>query len=120
MYNILIRDVEVSVKRLAVLFVVLVILGAGGALTSQISQEWGATSLPGAKVQCDDPECSVFVGESWQAGQLLILVGFLLFNIVGIGVTLAIIFWFLNKQVATAKASGGTGTNAKSNSLEKA
>lgn len=107
-------------KRLAALFVVLVILGAGGALTSQMSQKWGATSLPGAKVQCDDPECSVFVGESWQAGQLLALVAVILFNIVGIGVTLAVIFWFLNKQVAAAKASDGTGTTAKGNSLEKA
>ena len=107
-------------KRLAALFVVLVILGAGGALTSQMSQNWGATSIPGAKVQSDDPECSVFVGESWQAGQLLALVAVLLFNIVGIGVTLALVFWFLNKQVAVAKASSGTGTTAKSNSLEKA
>jgi len=93
------------VKRLALLIVILAILGAGGTLTALTGGDWSATSIPGAKVQCADAACSTFLAEPWEAGQFILLVGFIVFNLIGIGATLALVFWFLNKQVATVKAS---------------
>lgn len=92
-------------KRLVLLIVVLAILGAGGTLTALTGTDWSATSIPGAKVQCADPACSVFAAEPWEAGQLILLVGFILFNLIGMGATIALLFWFLSKQVASVKAS---------------
>lgn len=106
-------------KRLALLIVILAILGAGGTLTALTTGDWTATSLPGAKVQCADAACSTFLAEPWEAGQFILLVGFILFNMIGIGATLALLFWFLNKQVATVKASGDAPA-AESGALEKA
>lgn len=73
----------------------------------------------GRKVQCADPACSVFLAEPWQAGQLILLVGFILFNMIGIGATLAIVLWFLNKQVATVRAQPSADTQNTA-SIEKA
>ncbi len=106
-------------KRLALLILILAILGAGGTLTVLRGTEWSATSLPGAKVQCADPSCSVFLAEPWQAGQFILLVGFILFNMVGMGATIALVLWFLNKQVATVRAQSATGED-QPKSIEKA
>lgn len=106
-------------KRIAVLIIVLVIVAGGGFLTAAFQTgDIGATSIPGAKVQCADASCSVFVAEPWQSGQLLLLVGFILVNMIGIGVTLAIIFWALSRQVAQVKSvksvkGGAAGDAAK-------
>jgi len=104
------------VKRIAILIVLLVIVAGGGFLTAAYQTgNVSATSLPGAKLQCADAACSVFVSEPWQSGQLLLLVGFILVNMIGIGVTLAIIFWALSRQVAQVKSvkGGATGDGAK-------
>ena len=106
-------------KRLALLILILAILGAGGTLTALTGTDWSATALPGAKVQCADPSCSVFLAEPWQAGQFILLVGFILFNMIGIGATLAIVLWFLNKQVATVRAQRSASADQTA-SIEKA
>ena len=106
-------------KRLALLIVILAILGAGGTLTALTGGDWTATSIPGAKVQCADAACSTFLAEPWEAGQFILLVGFILFNLIGIGATLALLFWFLNKQVANVKGSAAT-TAPDSGAIEKA
>jgi hypothetical protein len=107
------------VKRLALLIVILAILGAGGTLTALTGGDWSATSIPGAKVQCADAACSTFLAEPWEAGQFILLVGFIVFNLIGIGATLALLFWFLNKQVASVK--GGTQPAAsEAGAIEKA
>ena len=41
----------------------------------------------------------------WKAEQMFLFVGFIIFNLVGIGLTLMAIFWFLNWQIKTAKAT---------------
>lgn len=107
-------------KRLALLILILAILGAGGTLTALTGGEWSADSLPGAKVQCADPACSTFMAEPWEAGQLLLLTGFILFNLIGIGATLALLVWFLNKQVASVKASAQGKGAAEAGAIEKA
>ncbi len=106
-------------KRLALLIVILAILGAGGTLTALTSGDWSATSIPGAKVQCADAACSTFLAEPWEAGQFILLIGFIVFNLIGIGATLALLFWFLNKQVASVKG-GAAMTSAEAGAIEKA
>jgi hypothetical protein len=105
---------EACVKRLIFLFVVIAILIAGGGLTAQLASTNGDQRIPGSMVQTDDPEASVFVATEWQAQQFFLLVGFLLFNLIGIGVTIAIIMWFLSRQVAVVGASAppSTGDNS--------
>ncbi len=105
-------------KRIAIVVLFLVIVAGGGFLTALYQSGVDATSVPGAKVQCADPACSVFVSEPWQTGQFLLMIGFILFNLVGIGVTLAIIFWFLNRQVASVKGGAAGGEDEKA--VEKA
>jgi hypothetical protein len=56
-------------------------------------------------VQTDNPDASVFESVPWKAEQLVLLIGFLLFNLIGIGVTLALIMWFLNRQVKSVQGS---------------
>ena len=106
-------------KRLALLIVILAILGAGGTLTALTGGDWSATSIPGAKVQCADAACSTFLAEPWEAGQFILLVGFIVFNLIGIGATLALVFWFLNKQVVNVKADG-TAAASDAGAIEKA
>jgi hypothetical protein len=107
------------VKRLALLIVILAILGAGGTLTALTGGDWSATSIPGAKVQCADAACSTFLAEPWEAGQFILLVGFILFNLIGIGATLALVFWFLNKQVANVKSDPAAAAT-EAGAIEKA
>lgn len=90
-------------KRLIFLFVVIGLMIAGGGLSAQLASTNGAQNIPGAVIQTDDPEASVFVATEWQAQQFFLLVGFLLFNLIGIGVTIALIMWFLSRQVAVVQ-----------------
>lgn len=53
--------------------------------------------------QSTDPVASVFMATNDQALLFVGLVGFVLFNIIGAGLTLAFVFWLLNKQVKIAK-----------------
>lgn len=101
-------------KRLIFLFVVIAVLIAGGGLTAQLASTNGQQTIPGSKIQTDDPEASVFVATEWQAQQFFLLVGFLLFNLIGIGVTIAIIMWFLSRQVAVVGANAPASSGDKS------
>jgi hypothetical protein len=89
--------------------VVLAVLAGGGALSAGLSQIESATSVPGAVVQTRDPEASPFMAADWQAHQFFLLTGFIIFNLVGIGATIALIFWFLSRQVASVKGDGNAG-----------
>lgn len=107
-------------KRLALLILILAILGAGGTLTALNSNGLSATSIPGAKVQCVDAACSPFMAEPWEAGQFVLLTGFILFNLIGMGATIALLFWFLSKQVANVKGDSSQTAAAGDNAVEKA
>jgi pheromone shutdown protein TraB len=97
------------VKRLTFLIVVLVILGAGGMLTAQLLS--GNSSLLPIVEQTTNPAGDVNQVLPWKAEQFLLLVGFLLFNMIGIGLTIALIMWFLDRgvrSVRTEQAAKGT------------
>ena len=70
---------------------------AGSVLTAGL-----AFDIP-TIIQSTDPAASVFMATNNQAMMFVGLVGFVLFNIVGAGLTLALVLWFLNKQVKIAK-----------------
>ncbi len=92
-------------KRLAVFIVIMLILIVGGGLTSQFAASDGGTIIPGVLQQTTSPEASTLVAEPWQAQQLFLLIGFVLVNLIGIALTLALIFWFLDRGVRNAKAA---------------
>jgi len=92
-------------KRAAFIIGALLLLIIGGGLTAQIAQQGGRDAIPVFVITTDNPDASVFESVPWKAEQLLLLIGFLLFNLIGIGVTIALIMWFLNRQVKSVQGS---------------
>ncbi len=97
-------------RRVLFFLVLIFLLVAGGGLTSFFASQEDGFKLPGTVEQVDDAEASVFTATTWQAQQFVLFVGFLLFNLVGIGVTLAVIVWLLSRQIARAKAAEAPAT----------
>lgn len=89
-------------KRLITLAVIVVILLISGGLTAQLIAN--SNSPVPILTQSENPEASVTQIEGWQADQFFLLIGFIVFNLVGIAVTLAVIFWFLDRGVKTSRA----------------
>ena len=83
-------------KRLAIVAAAVVILLAGGGLTAQILIG-GSRSL--FLTQSLDPDASVMAVASWQAEQLVLFIGFILFNLIGMGATIALVMWVLHRGV---------------------
>lgn len=93
-------------KRFIVFVILIAVLIAGGGLTAQLIASRGEGLLPVLTVT-RIPEASTLMVVPWQAEQLFLLIGFLLFNLIGIGVTLAVIFWLLDRGVRRAQAEAG-------------
>ncbi len=101
--------------RRFIFFAVLVaILIGGGVISAQLASNDGVQNIPAARIQTSDPEASVFVATEWQAQQFFLLIGFIVINLIGIGVTLAAIFWFLTRQIANVQADSSGGTSGSS------
>ena len=71
----------------------------GGGLTAQIAQQGGRDAIPVFVIQTENPDASVFESAPWKAEQLVLFIGFVLFNLVGIAATIALIMWLLHRQV---------------------
>ena len=95
-------------KRLALLAVLVIILLAGGGLTSLL-QSGGLDSF--FIVQTTAPDSSVLTAAPWQTEQLMLMVGFLLVNLVGMGLTIGIVLWLLHRGVRRAAVSGNPSGN---------
>lgn len=93
-------------KRLALLAVLVILLLAGGGLT-QLLLGGGLDSL--FIVQSTAPDSSILTAAPWQTEQLLLMVGFIVVNLLGMGVTLGIVFWLLHRGVKRAAANPGDG-----------
>lgn len=106
-------------RRFVIFVIVLAILAGGGALTVMLSQTQSGDAIPGAVIQTRNPEASPFMAADWQAHQFFLLTGFIIFNLVGIGITIAIIIWFLSRQVASVSGSAQGGSGAGSGAIEK-
>lgn len=91
-------------RRLIIFVTVILVIVIGGGLTMQLAGGGTESVIPGVYRYTDSPEASVLDVTGWQAQQLFLLVGFLIVNLVGIGLTLALIMWFLDRQVRIVKA----------------
>lgn len=79
---------------LAGIVLVLLVFGAGSA-----------GLLPGLPVitQTSDPNASVSAVTPEQANQFIFFVVFVLINVIGAGLTIAILFWFLGRATSNAR-----------------
>jgi len=92
------------VKRLLIVGVILVVLIVCGGLSAQIASNGNHLAIPGLIRQTNNPDASALDMAPWKAEQLFLFVGFILFNLIGMAVTLMVIFWFLNYQVKSVAA----------------
>jgi hypothetical protein len=90
-------------RRVAFILGALLLLIIGGGLTAQIAQQGGRGAIPVFVIQTENPDASVFESVPWKAEQLVLLVGFLLFNLVGMGLTIALVMWFVSRQVRNVR-----------------
>jgi len=84
-------------KALGTVALVLLILLAGGAITSNL------LSSDLAIQQTTDPSGDFLTATPDQAVAFILVTGFILFNVLGAGLTLMIVFWLLNRQVTAVR-----------------
>lgn len=84
-------------KRLGILAGIFIILLAGGAITSNL------LSSDLAVMQTMNPNGNVLTATPNQAAAFIVVVGFIVVNVIGAGLTLALVFWLLNRQVLVVK-----------------
>lgn len=89
-------------RRLATVVAVVMLLIIGGGLTAELIAGDSINSL--FIRQSSIPDASTMATAPWQAEQLLLFIGFILFNLIGMAVTIMIVMWFLHRGVAKAKA----------------
>lgn len=84
-------------KRLGVLAGIFIVLLGGGAITSNLF----SSNL--AIQQTLNPSGSALTATPDQAAAFLLIVGFIIMNVVGAGLTIALVFWLLNRQVTVVR-----------------
>ncbi|MCY4464899.1 MAG: hypothetical protein OXE46_05125 [Chloroflexi bacterium] len=84
-------------KALGAVAVILIVLLAGGAITSNL------LSSDLAIQQTTDPSGDFLTATPDQAVAFLLVTGFIIFNVLGAGLTLMIVFWLLNHGVAAVR-----------------
>lgn len=84
-------------KRLGILASIFIVLLAGGAITSNL------LSSDLAIKQTLNPSASALTATPDQAAAFILVVGFVIMNVVGAGLTLALVFWLLNRQVTVVR-----------------
>lgn len=76
----------------------------GGGLTSFITAEGAGNLIPGVLATTREAEGSVSAFGGNQGLQFVLMVGFIVFNLIGASLTGMAIFWFLNREVTRVKA----------------
>ncbi len=84
-------------RRLSILAILFVILLAGGAITSNL------LSSDLAIQQTTNPNGDALTATPDQAAAFILIVGFIIMNVIGAGLTLALVFWLLNHQVTAVQ-----------------
>jgi Na+-transporting methylmalonyl-CoA/oxaloacetate decarboxylase gamma subunit len=101
------------VNRLVIIFVVILVLIISGGLTAQLTTNRDAADFFPVLKQVDSPDGSTLAVVPWKAEQMILLVGFVLFNLIGMAATIALVMWLLHRFVKQAKESENQGTAAK-------
>lgn len=89
-------------RRLIIVAFFIVLLVIGGGLTSLLINGGTDTLLP-VLTTTIEPTASREIMQGWKAEQMLLLIGFIAFNIVGIAATLAIGLWLLDRSMQNTK-----------------
>lgn len=84
-------------KALSAVALIFIILVAGGAITSNL------LSSDLAIQQTTDPSGDFLTATPDQAVAFILVTGFIVFNVIGAGLTLMVVFWLLNRQVTAAR-----------------
>lgn len=94
-------------SRALLLIVIVLILVGSGTFAYLISQQpAGAPPIPGMRVQTNNPAASALVNTPEKGTLFVLFAGFVVFNLVGMGATIAIIAWFLDKQLRKVRHEG--------------
>ncbi len=101
-----------EVRRLGIFLVAMILLLMGGALSLLLQGRDSDALIPSTIQQVEDPEASAFVATPGQAEQLILGVGFILFNVLGIGVTIAFLMWLGERGARAARAAGSRENSA--------
>lgn len=98
---------------------ILLILIIGGGLTSMLVSNNGGGVLP-ILTTTNIPDASPTVVLPWKAEQFFLLVGFILFNLIGMALTLALVFWLVDRGLRRNKSAGAsTPTNQRAVQAEE-
>lgn len=89
-------------KALGAVAVILIILLGGGAITSNL------LSSDLAIQQTTDPSGDFLTATPDQAVAFLLVTGFIIFNVLGAGLTLMIVFWLLNLAVTRVRQNSAS------------
>ena len=104
-------------RNLIILGGLLLLLVIGGGLTSQLiaSQDGGVVPV---LTQTVNPDASPTSMLPWKAEQVFLLVGFILFNLIGIALTIALVIWLVDRGLKRgARAASSEPKQAASGGL---
>lgn len=90
------------VRKLFILGILLVLVLTGGALTSYMLANNSTVPVP-VLTTTVDPDASTTMMLGWKAEQLFILVTFMLFNLIGITVTIALVIWYFDRGIRRSR-----------------
>ncbi|MDZ4670070.1 MAG: hypothetical protein SH821_04295 [Phototrophicales bacterium] len=93
-------------RKYAFLIVILMILVGGGVLTA-IESAGGFEQIMPYLQQTSNPDASPAYATQWQTEQLVLFIGFVLVNLIGIGGTIGFVMWALDRQVRISRARAG-------------
>jgi hypothetical protein len=100
------------VRAFIVFVALLLILIIGGGLTSMLVANDGGGVLP-ILTTTNIPDASPTVVLPWKAEQFFMLVGFILFNLIGMAVTLALVFWLVDRGLRRNRATRTPNTSTR-------
>ncbi|MFO7323574.1 MAG: hypothetical protein DIU68_017735 [Chloroflexota bacterium] len=98
-------------KRLGIIIAVLLLLVIGGGLTAQLISSGQNGIIPVLR-QTDDADASVSDMVPWKAEQFFLAVGFILFNVLGMGLTIMAVVWLLDRGIRRSQAEAAANAPA--------
>jgi hypothetical protein len=89
-------------RRALLLITVVIVLIIGGYISNAISKQ-GSGAIPGLQTQTNNPNANVEDVTPVKGAQFFVFSAIMLGSVVGMGATLALIFWLLNRGVVVVK-----------------
>ena len=86
------------------------IMIAGGGLTAQLLTSEDSSAILPVLQQTGLPDADPTIVLPWKAEQFFLLISFVLFNLVGIALTLALLVWLVDRGLKRGKAETSADT----------